>query len=347
MSSSSVNTSASDIRNSSILGSALKSSSFQGPDAETAGFDILKEQAPHSIVQERLVDESCNSATVVADPEDIFLNTNATSPFNPGGEKFNARIWAKAVASLATKNGQDFRRIGLCFQDLNVFGYGTAHDFQKDVANVWLALPSMARRLFSGKADQHRIDILRDFDGIIKPGEMCVVLGPPGSGCSTFLKTIAGVTSGIYVNKTSYLNYNGIAAEELHSAHRGDIIYTAEVDVHFPKLTVGETLTFAAHARCQRLIPEGISRNQYVFILALAAATPEQRLTNVSPGTVIAFGTSSWPCTALVTPLTPQSETNSFGVFQEENVSVSQSPKQPCHALHYSAGISESSACSF
>lgn len=265
MSSSYFNTTASDIRDSSIPGSALKPSSAQRPDTKTARVDIIKEEASHSLAGKRLSNESHNTATVVADPEDIFLNTNATSPFNPGGEKFNARIWAKGVASLVTKSGQDFRRIGLCFQDLNVFGYGTPNDFQKDVANVWLALPSMARRVFSGKSDQNRINILRDFDGIIKPGEMCVVLGPPGSGCSTFLKAIAGETNGIYVNKTSYLNYHGISAEEIHSAHRGDIIYTAEVDVHFPKLTVGETLTFAAHARCQRVIPHGISRIQYVF----------------------------------------------------------------------------------
>ena len=51
------------------------------------------------------------------------------------------------------------------------------------------------------------------------------------------------------------------------TAHRGDCIYTAEVDVHFPMLTVGETLTFAARARCQQELPEGISRDEYVTIL--------------------------------------------------------------------------------
>jgi energy-coupling factor transporter ATP-binding protein EcfA2 len=35
------------------------------------------------------------------------------------------------------------------------------------------------------------LEILRDFDGLVKSGEMLVVLGRPGSGCSTFLKTIA------------------------------------------------------------------------------------------------------------------------------------------------------------
>ncbi|KAG9038328.1 hypothetical protein FRB95_001740 [Tulasnella sp. JGI-2019a] len=33
--------------------------------------------------------------------------------------------------------------------------------------------------------------ILQNFNGVLRPGEMCLVLGVPGSGCSTFLKTIA------------------------------------------------------------------------------------------------------------------------------------------------------------
>lgn len=48
----------------------------------------------------------------------------------------------------------------------------------------------------------------------------------------------------------------------MHSRHRGEAIYTAEVDVHFPNMTVGDTLTFAACARQPRNIPEGVSRHQ-------------------------------------------------------------------------------------
>jgi ABC-type multidrug transport system ATPase subunit len=35
----------------------------------------------------------------------------------------------------------------------------------------------------------------------------------------------------------------------MHSDFRGECIYQAEVDVHFPQLTVGQTLEFAARAR--------------------------------------------------------------------------------------------------
>jgi ABC-type multidrug transport system ATPase subunit len=83
------------------------------------------------------------------------------------------------------------------------------------------------------------------------------------SGCSTLLKTIAGDTYGFNVDSNSYINYQGITPKDMHSKFRGEAIYTAEVDAHFPQLPVGETLYFAALARTPRVIPGGISREEY------------------------------------------------------------------------------------
>lgn len=69
------------------------------------------------------------------------------------------------------------------------------------------------------------------------------------SGCSTLLKTISGETDGFHVSDNTYLNYQGISKETMHTDFRGECIYQAEVDVHFPQLTVGQTLDFAARAR--------------------------------------------------------------------------------------------------
>ena len=41
----------------------------------------------------------------------------------------------------------------------------------------------------------------------------------------------------------------------MHEYFRGEAIYTAEVDVHFPQLSVGDTLQFAALARTPRYTP--------------------------------------------------------------------------------------------
>lgn len=51
----------------------------------------------------------------------------------------------------------------------------------------------------------------------------------------------------------------------MHSHFRGETIYQAEVDVHFPQLTVGQTLAFAAKARAPRNRPEGVTRDQWAL----------------------------------------------------------------------------------
>ncbi|KAH8899834.1 hypothetical protein GQ53DRAFT_202929 [Thozetella sp. PMI_491] len=191
---------------------------------------------------------------------DIFGSAvDEESPLNPNGPNFKARAWAKAVVDAVTREGGQFRTTGVAFQHLNVFGFGTATDYQKDVINVWLEVVGTVRRLLGG--GKRRIDILRDFDGVVRKGEMLVVLGPPGSGCSTLLKTIAGDYNGIFIDDKSYFNYQGMTAKEMHTRHRGEAILTAEVDVHFPQLSVGDTLTFAARARAPKSIP--VPRNVF------------------------------------------------------------------------------------
>ncbi|KAH9885321.1 ABC-2 type transporter-domain-containing protein [Xylariomycetidae sp. FL2044] len=190
-----------------------------------------------------------------------FLAQNEDSPLNPSSEHFNARAWAKSFVELATSEGQDFRAAGVCFENLNVYGYGAATDYQKSVGNIVLEAAGLARMAMGHKGQ--KIDILRNFDGVVNKGEMLVVLGPPGSGCSTFLKSIAGETSGIYIDDKSYFNYQGLTPGEMHSHHRGEAIYTAEVDVHFPMLTVGDTLTFAAQARAPAKMPAGVDKKVY------------------------------------------------------------------------------------
>jgi ATP-binding cassette subfamily G (WHITE) protein 2 (PDR) len=93
------------------------------------------------------------------------------------------------------------------------------------------------------------------------------------SGCSTLLKTIAGETHGFQVSPESYLNYQGISAKDMNTKFRGEAIYTAEVDAHFPQLSVGDTLYFAALARAPRQIPGGVSRTRYAEHLRDVSST--------------------------------------------------------------------------
>jgi hypothetical protein len=135
------------------------------------------------------------------------------SPLNPHSKNFNARSWAKSIVDIFAEEGSSFRQSGVCFQNLNVYGFGEATDYQKDVFNIWLGVGGIVSRLMG--SERRRIDILRSFDGVVRNGEMLVVLGPPGSGCSTLLKAIAGETNGLFVDKDSYFNYQGKSPYEL------------------------------------------------------------------------------------------------------------------------------------
>ncbi len=197
------------------------------------------------------------------------FHADKESPLNPSSPNFNARAWAKAMVQLARGGDDDggggstsFRAAGVAFQHLNVHGYGSATDYQKTVVNTWFSLAGLVTGFLPGRR-RSKIAILRDFDGLVHPGEMLLVLGPPGAGCSTFLKTVSGEMNGIYADGGTYLNYRGMDAREMHTHHRGEAIYTAEVDVHFPQLTVGDTLGFAARARQPRRLPAGLDRARF------------------------------------------------------------------------------------
>ncbi|CAK4009804.1 ABC transporter [Lecanosticta acicola] len=188
------------------------------------------------------------------------------SELDPHSEHFRARAWVKSMIKLNREDGTTPRTGGVAFKNLSAYGFGTGTDYQKDVGNVVLEVVGLFKKLF-GLAKPRRIDILRNFEGLIQSGEMLVVLGPPGSGCSTFLKTLTGEIHGFEVEKDSYLNYQGIPAKCMHKYFRGEAIYTAEVDVHFPMLSVGDTLTFAARARAPKNPPGGVSKHEWAQLL--------------------------------------------------------------------------------
>lgn len=65
------------------------------------------------------------------------------------------------------------------------------------------------------------------------------------------------------------LNFQGITQKQMLKQFRGEIVYNQEVDKHFPHLTVGQTLEFAARVRTpqQRLV-EGFSREDWAKHMA-------------------------------------------------------------------------------
>ncbi|EAW15031.1 putative ABC multidrug transporter [Aspergillus clavatus NRRL 1] len=225
--------------------------------------DLLNGKGPGQI-DERLTDLARKISTASHQPNHSFMfDVRDDSPLNPLSSSFNARKWAHEFYNVkySGNDGSGPRAAGVAFTNLNVFGYGSPVDYQMSVGNALLKVPTMLRQALGGK--KQRINILRDIEGLVLPGELLCVLGPPGSGCSTFLRTIAGETHGLNIDSAAYINYHGISPQDMLTAFRGEATYTAEVDAHFPMLSVGDTLYFAALARAPRTIPGGMSRSEY------------------------------------------------------------------------------------
>jgi hypothetical protein len=55
--------------------------------------------------------------------------------------------------------------------------FGSATDYQKSVGNVWLEAVGLARNLLRASKPR-KIEILQGLDGLVRDGEMLVVLGP-------------------------------------------------------------------------------------------------------------------------------------------------------------------------
>jgi ATP-binding cassette subfamily G (WHITE) protein 2 (PDR) len=195
------------------------------------------------------------------------------SDLDPFSNNFDAPKWTRQLASMR-EEGAPGRKAGLAYKNMSVHGFGSDAGesslqssewcwYQKTVSNMPLSWAGAIRDKISGR--KRKVQILNGIDGVLDAGEMLVVLGPPGSwvypkptpdytdalsGCSTMLKTIAGEMNGIYLEEESELNYRGITPKQMLSQFRGEAIYTAEVDVHFPKLTVGDTLSWVFHTTC-------------------------------------------------------------------------------------------------
>ena len=75
---------------------------------------------------------------------------------------------------------------------------------------------------------------------------MLLVLGRPGSGCSTFLQVItSSLPNSLTPDPASSISYGGLTPDEITHKLRGEVVYAGEDDLHYPHLTVSDTLKFA------------------------------------------------------------------------------------------------------
>lgn len=102
--------------------------------------------------------------------------------------------------------------------------------------------------------------ILDNSHGCVKPGEMLLVLGRPGSGCTTLLNMIANKRRG-YAKIDGDVHYGSMTAEEAKT-YRGQIVMNTEEELFFPALTVAQTQDFATRLKVPFSLPQGVTSHE-------------------------------------------------------------------------------------
>jgi hypothetical protein len=120
----------------------------------------------------------------VKDAEGQYVNPfegTEDPSLDPNSGSFNPRAWIKTLIGIASRDPERYpsRVSGISYRNLNVHGFGEPTDYQKTFGNYPLAISSIFNK-FKGEKGKTKIQILRNFDGLIKSGEMLVVLGRPG-----------------------------------------------------------------------------------------------------------------------------------------------------------------------
>jgi len=197
--------------------------------------------------------------------QDTVAGMGIESPeFDPNSSSFDFFLWFRKFIQLLEQKNVKLTRSGFSFKNLTVSGKGSALVLQKNVGSIFMQ-PFRFRELFRHPPEKQ---ILRNFNGHVNSGELLIVLGRPGSGCSTFLKSICGELRGLEISKDSRITYSGIPQDVFLKEFKGEAIYNQENEKHFPHLTVGETLNFAAACRAPSHRALDIGRDEWAKYMA-------------------------------------------------------------------------------
>ncbi|KAG9009142.1 hypothetical protein FRB94_012414 [Tulasnella sp. JGI-2019a] len=229
----------------------------RAPSAINHHVDIAEAKEGFAALQRRITQTSLAKAKEAGDAEKGDYE-----------DEFDLKEYFTASNEANEQSGIHRKNLGVTWKDLTVQVIDTGSKFfvgglPAIIADT-LTFPVMfpLNLIRSKVANPPTRPILQNFNGVLRPGEMCLVLGVPGSGCSTFLKTIAN-QRGEYTAVSGEVKYAGIDHEEMLKKYSGEVVYNQEDDIHIPTLTVEQTLEFALSTKTPAKRPSGISGKEF------------------------------------------------------------------------------------
>ncbi|OTA91908.1 hypothetical protein M434DRAFT_396848 [Hypoxylon sp. CO27-5] len=246
---------------------AARQNNPNGFSRVNTGVSVEQAEADFAELQRELTGLSRASRTRSRRESDVEkgIHGSIESPESEGSiEIFDLETTLRGGLDAEREAGIKPKHIGVYWDGLTVKGMGgttnfvkTFPDAFKDFVDYWTPLMSLLGKGRKGT----EVTILDNFKGVVNPGEMVLVLGKPGSGCTTFLKSIANQRWG-YTSVTGEVLYGPFTAKEFKQ-YRGEAVYNQEDDIHHATLTVEQTLRFALDTKVSNKLPAGTTKSKF------------------------------------------------------------------------------------
>jgi ABC-type multidrug transport system ATPase subunit len=153
------------------------------------------------------------------------------------------------VRAAKDEGGITGRKLGVTWKNLTVQGVGADAAINENAGSQF-NIPHLIKEK---RTPQPLRTILENSHGCVKPGEMLLVLGRPGAGCTTLLKMLANRRLG-YASVEGDVKFGTLDHKEA-AQYRGQIVMNTEEELFFPSLTVGQTIDFATRMKVPSNLP--------------------------------------------------------------------------------------------
>ncbi|KAG0094059.1 hypothetical protein BGZ92_009267 [Podila epicladia] len=209
--------------------------------------------------------------------------------------EFDLETHLKEVIPAQKASGIKMRTMGVVWKDLSVIGEGVGNQYIETTGDPFKRLFHLVNPFFWVRKCTGRHEgsggskitktILYPMNGCCQDGEMILVLGRPGSGCSTLLRVLANDRKN-YKKVLGEVSFNNLSAATVTKHYKGEVLYNQEDDFHYPTLTVRQTLETAIKAKTPRARLPGLNtrkdfRDQFLDVLTKMYGLTRQKETLV------------------------------------------------------------------
>ncbi len=128
--------------------------------------------------------------------------------------------------------------VGVSFENMTVYGEGIGATYfytpWSFVQRLFQCTQKSARSLLANSSMKQKNSstptriLIHSFSGVVLPGEMCLVLGRPGSGCTTFLRSISGYDEGFHKIEGE-VRFGDFDMEDMKKHYRGEVAFIGEI----------------------------------------------------------------------------------------------------------------------